>query len=312
MLSGISRYIVPDGSAWCPKLRRPGNLLRAADVVLNQIVGWPVRQTPGIRSDVIHRAAGAEIYGGRMSGQTIRQRARESAKLVVRRGLGKFDLAIGRDPYVSRLHRALRHSGIDTVIDIGANVGQFGQMLRGAGFDGRIISVEPLDSAYAILCRRSSSDEAWSTEQAAVGAEPGTAEINIAGNSYSSSLLPMTQHHLSADPSSATVGTQDVKVITVADLVAGHGVTPERCLLKVDTQGFERSVLDGAGDLMDRFAAVQLELSFVELYEGQQLYEELVQELGRHRLQLWTIETGISDGAGRLLQCDGLFMRSGA
>ena len=109
------------------------------------------------------------------------------------------------------------------------------------------------------------------------------AEINIAGNSYSSSLLPMTQHHLSADPSSATVGTQDVKVITVADLVAGHGVTPERCLLKVDTQGFERSVLDGAGDLMDRFAAVQLELSFVELYEGQQLYEELVQELGRPR-----------------------------
>ncbi len=65
----------------------------------------------------------------------------------------------------------------------------------------------------------------------------------------------------------------------------------------------------GRGDLLDRFAAVQLELSFVELYEGQQLYDELVQDLGIHGLELWALETGISDDTGRLLQCDGLFMR---
>ena len=119
----------------------------------------------------------------------------------------------------------------------------------------------------------------------------------------------MTQRHLSADPKSATVGTQEVRVTTVRDLVHDLSIEPERALLKVDTQGFERQVLDGAGDLLDRFAAVQLELSFVELYEGQQLYNELVADLGLHGLDLWTLETGISDDTGRLLQCDGLFMR---
>lgn len=247
-----------------------------------------------------------------MTDQTFRQRARESAKLIVRRGLGRADLAIGRDPYVNRLCRSLDHARIDTVIDIGANVGQFGQMVRSAGFAGRIVSVEPLDAAHGVLARRSSSDSRWSTVHAAVGAEPGSTTINIAGNSYSSSLLTMTQRHLSADPRSATVGTQDVQVVTVAQLVEDHGLAPERSLLKVDTQGFERQVLDGAGDLLGRFAAVQLELSFVELYEGQQLYDELVAELGHHGLELWTLETGISDETGRLLQCDGLFMRKGA
>jgi len=240
----------------------------------------------------------------------MRQRTRESAKLVVRRALGRFDLAIGRGPYVNRLCRSLDHAGIDTVLDIGANVGQFGQALRTAGFDGRIVSVEPLDSAHQILAKRSSSDDRWSTVHAAVGAVAGATTINIAGNSYSSSLLTMTQRHLSADPKSATVGTQDVDMTTVSDLVRDHAVVAERALLKVDTQGFERQVLDGAGDLLDRFAAVQLELSFVELYEGQQLNDELVAELRAHGLELWTLETGISDDTGRLLQYDGLFMRT--
>lgn len=244
-----------------------------------------------------------------MTDQTIRLRARESAKLLVRRGLGRADLAIGRDPYVNRLRRSLDHAGIDTVLDIGANVGQFGQLVRAAGFTGRIVSVEPLDSAHRVLTKRSSSDNQWSTVHAAVGAEPGTTTINIAGNSYSSSLLTMTQRHLSADPRSATIGVQDVQVLTVADLVRDQAVAPEHSLLKVDTQGFERKVLDGAGDLIDRFAAIQLELSFVELYEGQQLYDELVSDLASHGLELWALETGISDDTGRLLQCDGLFMR---
>ncbi len=244
-----------------------------------------------------------------MTDQTMRQRARESAKLFARRRLGRLGLAIGRDPYVNRLNRSLAFAGVDTVLDVGANVGQFGRMLRTAGFAGRIISVEPLDSAHEVLAKRASGDDLWTTVRAAVGAEPGSTSINIAGNSYSSSLLTITERHLSADPKSATIGTQKVDVVTVADVVREHGVDPARSLLKVDTQGFERQVLDGAGPLLDEFAAVQLELSFVELYEGQQLYNELVAELASHGLRLWTMETGISDDSGRLLQCDGLFLR---
>ncbi|MFI5429207.1 FkbM family methyltransferase [Aeromicrobium sp. UC242_57] len=196
------------------------------------------------------------------------------------------------------------------MLDIGANVGQFGRMVRTAGFGGRIISVEPLATAYRQLSRRAAADPQWQCISSAVGAAPGATQINVSANSYSSSLLTMTRQHLAADPESHVIGTQDVDVVTVADLVAAHEVEPARTLLKIDTQGYEQQVIDGAGALVDEFAAIQLELSFVELYEGQRLYGDLVEQMAGHGLTMWSIETGISDDAGRLLQCDGLFLRS--
>lgn len=245
-----------------------------------------------------------------MNDQGLKNRMREVAKLGVRRGLQRADLSIGRDPYVRRLVRALEYAGIDTMLDVGANVGQFGRMVRTAGFDGRIISVEPLATAYEQLSRRASTDPQWQCVNTAVGAEPGATQINVSANSYSSSLLTMTREHLAADPESQVIGTQDIGVVTVIDLVSAHDIVPARTLLKIDTQGYEQQVLDGAGTLVDEFAAIQLELSFVELYEGQQLYGDLVEQMTGHGLTMWSIETGISDDAGRLLQCDGLFLRS--
>lgn len=242
--------------------------------------------------------------------QGLKNRWREVAKLGVRRGLQRADLSIARDPYVRRLVRALEHGHIDTVLDIGANVGQFGRMVRTAGFSGRILSVEPLETAYGQLSRRASSDPHWTCINVAVGAEPGETQINVSANSYSSSLLTMTRKHLAADPESLIIGTQDVDVVTVADVVVQHGIMPTSTLLKIDTQGYEQQVLDGAGSLLDEFAAIQLELSFVELYEGQRLYADLVEQMAQHGLMMWSLETGISDDTGRLLQCDGLFVRS--
>lgn len=245
-----------------------------------------------------------------MKGQRWRERFRESAKLGVRVGLGKADLSIGRDPYIHRLSRTLEHASIDTVLDVGANVGQFSKLLRAAGYSGQIISAEPLSDAFKKLERRARGDKLWHTVQAAVGAEPGRTEINVSANSYSSSLLPMTATHLAADPRSAVIGTEEVDVVTVADLVAKFDVVPKCSLLKIDTQGFEQEVLDGAGALLDEFAAIQLELSFVELYEGQRLFDDLVDDLSRRGLSMWALETGMSDDKGRLLECDALFLRN--
>lgn len=244
-----------------------------------------------------------------MNDQGRKNRWREAAKLGVRRGLQRADLSIGRDPYERRLARTLEHFGIDTVIDVGANVGQFGRMVRTAGFGGRIVSVEPLSAAFDQLARRAVADPRWHCINTAVGAEPGSTQINVSANSYSSSLLTMTRTHLAADPQSEVIGTQDVDVITVAALAVEHRIDPAMTLLKIDTQGYEQQVLDGAGPLLDEFAAIQLELSFVELYEGQRLYSDLVEQMARHGLMMWSLETGISDDSGRLLQCDGLFVR---
>lgn len=244
-----------------------------------------------------------------MKTQSVRNAVRENAKLQLRERLGRLGVSIGTDPYANRLTRTLANHDLRTVLDIGANVGQYSALLRSAGYRGRIISLEPLSDAYERLSRRASGDHLWTTVNSAVGAEPGELEINVSANSFSSSILPMSEAHLSADPHSAYVSTQKVPVTTVRDLVKEHGVDPARSLLKVDTQGYEAEVLAGAGDLLGQFGALQLELSFVELYDGQKLYEELTSHVQSLGFTLWSIDPGISAGDGRMLQCDGLFLR---
>jgi FkbM family methyltransferase len=241
----------------------------------------------------------------------VRRQPREYAKLAVRSVLYRRRLDLVADPYPVRIATALDALHLDTVLDVGANIGQFGSALRASGFGGRIISCEPLTDAFGQLERRSRHDPAWTIRHLAVGAEPGTLVINIAGNSFSSSLLPMTRAHADAAPGSDFVGSQPVDVTTVAQLVRELDVDPARAMLKIDTQGYEAQVLDGAGGLVGQFAAVALELSFVPLYEGQQLFDELVGRLRGAGYTLYGLEPGFADPrTGRMLQCDGLFVRS--
>lgn len=246
-----------------------------------------------------------------MREQPWRTRARETAKLAVRHGLTRLDLDIARDPYVRRLQRTLETRGIDTVMDIGANVGQFGRQLRHAGFSGRIVSVEPLSSAYAQLARRAARDPRWECLRSAVGTD-GEATMNVASNSYSSSILAVTASHVDAAPDSETVATEAVPMVSLAALVRDRQLDPAATLLKVDTQGYESQVLDSAEDMLGEFGAVQLELSVIELYAGQVLHEELVDRLHALGFILWSMDTGISGPDGRLLQYDGLFVPGGA
>jgi FkbM family methyltransferase len=235
--------------------------------------------------------------------------AKEIAKLGVRLALHRADVSIGRDPFVNRVARLLEARDVRTVLDVGANVGQFARMVRAAGFDGDILSFEPLSDAYRRLTRRSKGDPRWRAFNTAVGSEPGRSTIHISANSYSSSLLAMTKAHLDAAPGSEFIGTEDVDVTTVAGIVEEHGLDPARMFIKVDTQGYEKAVMSGAGAVIDDVAAVQLELSFVELYEGQELFDDGVATMRDHGLELWTLDPGISDAEGRLLQCDGVFVR---
>lgn len=239
------------------------------------------------------------------------RRAREYAKLGLRAVLHRRGLDLVKDPFPVRVATMLNWLPAQAVLDIGANIGQYGSALRAGGYKGRIVSCEPLSDAYAHLERRSARDASWTVVRTAVGDVPGETTINVSANSYSSSLLPMTDAHRDAAPGSEFVTTQTVPVTTVRDLVAEQGVDPARALLKVDTQGFESAVLDGAGELVGQFAALALELSFVPLYEGQALYDDLVERLTKAGYTLYGIDAGFGDPVtGRMLQCDGLFVRT--
>lgn len=234
----------------------------------------------------------------------------DHAKVALHSALQKRNLDLVRNPFPVQVSTALSWLQLDTVLDVGANIGQYGAALRASGYTGRIISCEPLSDAYPHLERRASGDPRWTTLNTAVGTEPGEIEINVSANSYSSSILPMTDAHSLAAPGSEYVRAEKVAVTTVADLLLAELVDPAKSLLKIDTQGYEGQVLDGAGDTLSSFAAVQLELSMVPLYDGQPMFDDLVARMQAAGFGIFALEGGFSDPrTGRMLQCDGFFVR---
>lgn len=207
---------------------------------------------------------------------------------------------------------SLRKFKIDLILDVGANTGQFASEIRQGGYAGRIVSFEPLTQAHAELQQTSEGDPLWDVyPRCALGDHDGEVEINIAGNSQSSSILPMLETHRSAAPESAYQGKEIVPIKTL-DAVAGQYLKDARAaFLKIDTQGFEWQVLDGARDTLPHVKGILVELSLVQLYEGQRLWREVIDRLETAGFTLWGFKPVFSDQAtGRTLQVDGVFYRN--
>jgi FkbM family methyltransferase len=215
-----------------------------------------------------------------------------------------------RSPFSYRVVHAMRLRGITDVLDVGANTGQFASALRKAHVDGKIVSVEPLRDAVDRLRSHAASDPFWVVEHAAVSSTPGEVTMNVSANSVSSSVLPMLDLHADVAPASKYVTKETVPATTVDDLVQRHALTPERTMLKIDVQGHELAVLDGAVANLPRFGAVRCELSLAPLYDGQALMPEIIERLDACGLDLWVLENGLTDPASRrVLQFDGTFFR---
>ncbi len=198
------------------------------------------------------------------------------------------------------------------LFDVGANEGQFAEETLANGFPGRIISVEPGSVAHAKLRHRAASHPAWCVvDRCAMGERAGTATLNIAGNSVSSSLRPMKAAHAEAAPSSRYVATEMVEVVTFDGLFDSVATADDRgIVLKVDVQGHEAAVLSGAAGSLSRVSAILMELSLAELYEGQPLLGDQISVVEAMGFGLWDLDRGFMDSrSGRLLQVDATFVR---
>ena len=212
---------------------------------------------------------------------------------------------------LARLMAALRAFDIDLVIDIGANEGQFAKELRAGGYSGRIVSFEPLTAAHRRLLRESNSDAAWHVHpRCALGDRLGEIELHISGNSVSSSILPMLTSHSSAAPESAYLGHESAPLISLDSVAPPYLEGAQAPFVKIDTQGYEWHVLDGALATLPKVRGIQMELSLVPLYEGQRLWRECIERLEAEGFVLWALQPVFVDPAnGRTLQWDGLFFR---
>jgi FkbM family methyltransferase len=199
---------------------------------------------------------------------------------------------------------------INKILDVGANAGQYALQMRRLGFKGRIISYEPLNQAFSTLSRIAASDPNWETWNLALGDENTESEINIAANSFSSSFLDILPAHTRSAPQSAYVKKQKVQIKTLDSIFEDIYQPDDRVLLKIDTQGFEKKVIDGAQQSLPQIKGIQLEMSIIPLYMDEMLFTEMISYLKERGFDLFSLENGFANPmTGQLLQVDGIFFR---
>jgi FkbM family methyltransferase len=208
-----------------------------------------------------------------------------------------------------RREKILDSKSIDLVIDIGASEGKFPKNLRQTGYQGHFISFEPLPQSFALLKKNTSSDPLWDCENIALGHFDGTIDMNVSGRKTSSSILPMTEAHIRAMPSSRYVDKVRVKV-TRLDALVNKIKWAKNLYIKIDVQGFEKQVLQGAFETLNRTRALEIELSLEPMYRGGMLLQDALDYLDRKGFKLVSIEPAFSDPeTGYMLQVDGIFIK---
>lgn len=207
-------------------------------------------------------------------------------------------------------HReALEPFSFASVVDIGANRGQFTLLMAGLQPDAAILAFEPLIEPYRKLIDVTSGFQSVRAFNVAIGPERVSLPMNVARRDDSSSLLPITALQEQIFPNTGHERTADVQIAPLGDFLDGQ-VSARPSLLKVDVQGYELEVLKGSADVLDRFDVLYVEASFLELYRGQPLASDIVDWLRERGFRLSAIHNLVHAPDGRAVQADFLFEHS--
>jgi FkbM family methyltransferase len=238
-------------------------------------------------------------------------------KQNLRRGVRKLGLDVRRyrteggyelEPFYARAG-LLGDYGIEQVLDVGANVGQYGAALRRAGYLGRILSLEPLSRPFATLERRSAGDPLWSCKQLALGPTDGTVTINVAEHDAGSSVNAPVQMLVSNIPQMRIVGQEDVLSRPLDSLVGT--VEGKKSMLKLDVQGYQREILESGQRLVQDIDLLEVEVSVTPLYDSEPPLLEMLEYLSEKGFRLLALDPGVSGvNFGFPLQFDAFLYRS--
>ncbi|MEQ9451619.1 MAG: FkbM family methyltransferase [Pseudomonadales bacterium] len=170
----------------------------------------------------------------------------------------------------THLRENLPRWGIDVVLDVGANIGQFATMLRDIGYSGKIISFEPGKAAYEQLSKNCADDPGWDAYNYALGNAEENLELNVSRSSVFSSFHPVNSFGKEkyGDALEATT-TEQVAVRrldhALTDVLPNHEA--HTIFLKMDTQGHDHKVIEGADTFKTSFRAILSEIAVTPIYE---------------------------------------------
>lgn len=232
----------------------------------------------------------------------------------IQKTLRRKGLKIARfpEPEKARRLKIMEFFKIKTVLDVGGNIGGYGKELRELGFSGKIISFEPTEEAFQLLQKKCTKDPNWHCHPFGLGDKNEVLPINVSLNSRSSSVLDVLPISIENSPDSMVKKVETIEIKTLdgifSDLVHGK----QGIMLKIDTQGYERQVLEGAKNSLNHIDLIQMEMSFEPLYRGESTFWELVPLINEFGFELFALESDLSftnPESGKMLQVDGIFGR---
>ena len=213
--------------------------------------------------------------------------------------------AHGHQSHTAHLDQLFADLRIDLVLDVGARQGEFGRFLRRNGYQGRIVSFEPVCSNYELLTKRTAGDTLWSCRNEAVGSADGTAEINVTDLSSFSSFRSPSDFAVETWGEMIDVVHVERVPVRRLDAVWDQVVGAARSVfLKIDTQGWDLEVLAGATGKLTEVRALQTEVSIKAVYEDTPSLADSLEALRSYGFApsgLFPVE---SESDGRLIEMD--------
>lgn len=246
------------------------------------------------------------LIGGRLVGRSLSLSVRKLLAIAGHPGYWRgflHGVAAGaeHDP-------VLRGLNCSTVIDIGANRGQFALAARRSFPNAHIFSFEPLPGPAARFRVVHINDSRVTLHELAIGPERREATINVSRQDDSSSLLPISAGQEAVFPGTYRIGSTAVRVGPLSDFVEQAEIVPP-ALLKVDVQGYELQALKGSEALLHLIEHVYAECSFVELYAGQALAHEVIEWLHSRSFRISGVYNMVYDRDGHAIQADFMFSK---
>ncbi|HEX6919525.1 MAG TPA: FkbM family methyltransferase [Actinomycetes bacterium] len=218
-------------------------------------------------------APGAVLVARRDSALNVPVRGDGAALVIdpdrVRRGWYGLEKRLAHDLVNRHVATVLDQYDVSCVLDVGANKGQYAVALRAAGYQGHIVSFEPVPRDFEVLAARAAKDPRWTAHRLALGREDGELEMNVVPGTLSS-FLPSTQFGAGryARLQAPEVVTAPVRRLDgILDEVTAHIPDP-RIYLKLDTQGFDLEAFAGLGDRAADLVGMQSEVALMEIYDG--------------------------------------------
>ena len=169
---------------------------------------------------------------------------------------------------------------IDTVFDIGANIGQFSLKLYANGFSGMVISYEPMYKEFIILKKVSRIFKNWINYNIGIGKTGDKKNtIFVSDNSVSSSILRVNEEHINAAPESVQKKSIDIQIQDLREAIEfnSKNYNISNIFLKIDVQGYEIPIIENFDFSQYQIPLILIEASFRKLYKEQESFEKLIE-----------------------------------